>query len=169
MSNFDAAMDRDANRQVITGDWPFRTKRTITFLGGTTDAWGDDGGALDDSAIFTVTGLVYAKVVAVCTTLLTGDTATIEVGITGATAIFMPTETATQIDAGQIWLNDAGNTTYAIVGEEQAAADNMPEYLLNGNDIILTVKTANVTAGVLDFYCLWKPVSDDGAVVATTT
>lgn len=162
-------MDRDANRQVITGDYPFRTKRTITFAGGTTDAWGDDGGALDDSAIFTVTGLVFAKLVAVCTTNLTGDTATIEVGITGATAIFMPTETATQIDAGQIWLNDAGNATYAIVGEEQAAADNMPEYLLNGNDIILTVKTANVTAGVLDFYCLWRPVSDDGAVIATTT
>jgi hypothetical protein len=169
MGNFNASMDRDANRQVITGDYPFRTKRTITFAGGTTDAWGDDGGALDDSAIFTVTGLVFAKLVAVCTTNLTGDTATIEVGITGATAIFMPTETATQIDAGQIWLNDAGNATYAIVGEEQAAADNMPEYLLNGNDIILTVKTANVTAGVLDFYCLWRPVSDDGAVVATTT
>lgn len=162
-------MDRDANRQVITGDWPFRTKRTITFAGGTADAWGDDGGALDGGALFTVTGLVYAKLVAVCTTSLTGDTATIEVGVTGATAIFMPTETATQIDAGQIWLNDAGNATYAIVGEEGAAADNLPEYLLNGNDIILTVKTANVTAGVLDFYCLWKPVSDDANVVATTT
>lgn len=162
-------MDRDANRQVITGDWPFRTKRTITFAGGTTNAWGNDGGTLDGGAIYTVTGLVYAKLVAVCTTSLTGDTATIEVGIPGATAIFMPTETATQIDAGQIWLNDAGNATYAIVGEEQAAADNMPEYLLNGNDIILTVKTANVTAGVLDFYCMWRPVSDDGMVSATTT
>jgi hypothetical protein len=166
---FNDSMDRDANRQVITGDWPFRTKRTITFAGGTADAWGDDGGALDGGALFTVTGLVYAKLVAVCTTSLTGDTATIEVGVTGATAIFMPTETATQIDAGQIWLNDAGNATYAIVGEEGAAADNLPEYLLNGNDIILTVKTANVTAGVLDFYCLWKPVSDDANVVATTT
>lgn len=169
MSNFNASMDRDANRQVITGDWPFRTKRTITFAGGTTNAWGNDGGTLDGGAIYTVTGLVYAKLVAVCTTSLTGDTATIEVGIPGATAIFMPTETATQIDAGQIWLNDAGNATYAIVGEEQAAADNMPEYLLNGNDIILTVKTANVTAGVLDFYCMWRPVSDDGMVSATTT
>ena len=102
--------------------------------------------------------------VATCTTDLTGASATVELGITGATAIFMPTETATQIDAGQIWLNDAGNATYAIIGEEDAAADNLPLYLLNGNDIILTVTTANVDAGVLNFYALWEPISSDGNV-----
>lgn len=167
--NFDASMDRDANRVPLTGDYPFRTKRTITFAGATTDAWGDDGGALDDSAIFTVTGVVQVKVLGAITTSLTGATATIEVGITGATAIFMPTETATDMDAGQIWLNDAGNATYAIVGEEAAAADNLPEYILYGNDIILTVKTANVETGVIDFYALWKPISDDASIIATTT
>jgi len=139
-------------------------KKTITFAGATTNAWGDDAGALDGAAIFTVTGLVLAKVIATCTTSLTGDSATIEVGITGDTAIFMPTETATQIDADQIWLNDAGNAAYAIVGEESAAADNLPEYMMYGNDIILTVKTANVTAGVLDFYCIWNPISSDANV-----
>lgn len=157
---------RDANRVPITNAGII-TKKSITFAGGTTDAWGDDGGALDGGVVFTVTGLVKCQLVAVCTTDLTGATATIEVGITGATAIFMPTETATQIDAGQIWLNDAGNTTYAIIGEEEAAADNLPVYLLNGNDIILTVKTANVEAGVLDFYCIWTPISTDGLVEAS--
>lgn len=164
MTAYAATADRDGNSQVIRGESSFRTKKTITFAGGTTNAWGDDGGTLDGAALFTVTGLVTARLVAACTTSLTGDSATIEVGITGATAIFMPIETATQIDAGQVWLNDAGNATYAIIGEEDAAADNLPLYLLNGNDIILTVKTANVTAGVLDFYCLWNPISDDGAV-----
>jgi hypothetical protein len=159
---------RDANFVPIS-NLGLIEKRTITFLGGTTDAWGDDGGALDDSALFTVTGLVQAQVLAVCTTLLTGDTATIEVGITGDTAIFLPTETATQIDADQIWVNDAANAAYIILGEEEAAADNLPKYLLYGNDIILTVKTANVTAGVLDFYCIWSPISTDGDVTATTT
>ena len=157
---------RDANRVPILTEGLI-TKKTITFAGATTDAWGDDGGALDDAAIFTVTGLVFARVIAVCTTSLTeaGGTATIEVGITGDTAIFMPTETATQIDAGQIWLNDAANATYALVGgEEEAAADNMPKYALNGNDIILTVKTANVATGVLDFYCMWSPISSNAAV-----
>lgn len=162
-------MDRDANHVPLTGDYPFRTKRTITFTGATADTWGNDGGALDDSAIFTVTGVVMVKVLAAITTSLTGATATVEVGITGATAIFMPTETATDMDAGQVWLNDAANATYAIIGEEAAAADNLPEYLLNGNDIILTVKTADVETGVIDFYALWKPVSNDGSIVATTT
>ena len=170
MAQIAGSFYRDGNHVPITTSGLI-AKRTITFLGATTDAWGDDGGALDDSAIFTVTGLVKARLVAVCTTSLTeaGGTATIEVGITGATAIFMPTETATQIDAGQIWLNDAGNATYAIIGEEDAAADNLPLYLLNGNDIILTVKTANVANGDLDFYCIWEPISDDGNLEHTTT
>ena len=171
MTAFADSMDRDGNRNVLTGDFPFRTKRTITFAGATTNAWGDDGGTLDGGVVYTVTGLVQIKLVAVCTTLLDSDgAATLSVGITGDTAIFMPVETATQIDAGQIWINDAANTTYAIVGEEAAAIDNVPEYLLNGNDIILTIAGgANVTSGVLDFYALWKPISDDGSVVATTT
>src|SRR3990167_9935134 len=139
----DASMDRDANRVPLTGDFPFRTKRTITFAGGTTDAWGDDGGTLDGGVVYTVTGLVVVKIIAACTTLLDSDgAATLSLGITGDTAIFLPVETATQVDAGQVWVNDAANATYIIVGEEAAAIDNVPEYLLNGNDIILTIAGA---------------------------
>ena len=170
MGSYTAALDMDANNKPIyRGEFPFRTKRTIEFAGATTDAWGDDGGALDDSAIFTVTGMVMVKLIADIKTSLTGDSATIEVGITGATAIFMPTETATQLDAGQIWFNDAANAAYGIIGAESAAAGNLPEYILNGNDIILTVKTANVEAGKIDFFALWSPISDDGLIEPTTT
>ena len=166
MSKFDAVMDRDANYQVLTGDYPFRTKHSITFAGGTTDAWGDDGGALDGGAIFTVTGLVKVKVLGLCTALLTGG-ATIEVGITGNTAIFCAQITDTVLDADEIWLNDTTPASSFIVGEEEAAIDNFPPYLLNGNDIIFTVSGAqNVTAGVVDFYALWKPLSDDGSITA---
>lgn len=154
---------RDANRIPIT-NLGLVTKKTITFAGATTDAWGNDGGALDGAAIFSVTGLVQAQIVAVCKTDLTGNNSTIEVGISGGTAIFMPTETATQIDAGQLWANDAANGTSLILGEETAAAGNLPLYLLSGTNIILTVKTANVTGGVLDFYCIWTPISTDGLV-----
>jgi len=167
MTSFAAAMDRDANAQVLTGDYPFRTKRTITFAGGTTDAWGDDGGALDGGVVFTVTGVVQIKVFGECTTDLVGG-ATVEVGITGATAIFCAQITDTTLDAGELFLNDTTPASYFIVGEEQAAADNLPEYILNGNDIILTTTTTNTTSGVIDFFALWKPLSDDGSVVATT-
>src|SRR3990167_6544000 len=163
MATITSSFYRDGNHVPIT-NLGLITKKTVTFAGGTTDAWGDDGGALDGAALFTVTGLVQAQVLAVCTTLLDGATATIEVGITGDTAIFLPIETATQIDAGQIWVNDAANGTSIILGAETAATGNLPLYLLNGNDIILTVKTSNVTSGVLDFYCIWSPISSDAAV-----
>jgi hypothetical protein len=159
---------RDGNRVPITTDGII-TKRTVTFTGGTADTWGDHDGALDGTAIYTVTGLVFCKLISVIKTSLDGVGATIEAGITGATTLFMPQETATDMDAGQIWLNDAGNTTYGIIGAEGAAAGNLPEYALNGNDIILTVGTANITSGAIDFYLIWRPISDDASVEVTTT
>ena len=163
MATIASSFYRDANRVPVT-NLGIVTKKTITFAGGTTDAWGDDGGALDGAAIFTVTGLVKAQIIGVCKTSLTGDTATIELGIAGDTAIFQAQDTATDIDEGHIVLHDATSATYFIIGEEEAAADNFPVYALNGNDIILTVTTANITAGVIDYYCIWTPISTDGVV-----
>ena len=144
MTKFSDAQDVDGNYRVLNGDYPFRTKKTITFAGGTTDAWGDDGGALDGAAIFTVTGVVQVKILGEVTTNLGGGGALIEAGITGDTAIFMPQETETNLDAGHIWLNDGTPAAYYIVGEEGAAIDNLPEYLLNGNDLIFKGKPGKI-------------------------
>lgn len=160
----DAVMPLDGNGRPIHADLPFLAKKTLTFAGATGDAWGNDAGALDGGVLFTVTGLVICKVVAECNTSLTGGTSTDEVGIAGATGIFMPTTTATDLDAGEIWLNNSTPVTYFIIGEEQAAADNYPTYMLNGNDIILTTKTADTEAGVLEFFVYWKPISADGVI-----
>lgn len=162
---YDAGMQKDGQGYPVQGLYPFMAKKTVTFAGGTTDAWGDDGGALDGGVLFTVTGAVKCVLIGVCTTNLVGG-ATLEVGITGATAIFMPQTTDTAIDAGELWLNNATPATYYIVGESEAAADNLPVYMLNGNDIILTVSGgANTTSGVIDFYCYFTPISSDGNVV----
>ena len=166
---YSVAVDRDVNRSAFGGEFPCTVKRTIEFAGGTTGAWGDEDGALDGTAIYTVTGLVLVRLMAICTENLAGATATVEVGITGDTAIFLPQETATQIDSGQLWVNDAANAAFIIVGEEQAAIDNLPTYLLNGNDIILTVGTQNITDGTLEFYCQYRPISTSASIVATTT
>ena len=167
MSKYSVPLDSDANfHPIYRGEYPFRTKKTITFAGGTTDAIGDDGGALDPFNIFIVTGLIRVRLMAYCTTDLTGANGTVCVGISGATTLFMPVETATQIDSGQLWVNDAANGTSIIIGEEQAAVDNLPEYLLAGTNIIGTIGTADVTGGVLDFYAEWCPISDDANLVA---
>lgn len=162
---YEAAMQKDSQGYPVQGLYPFMAKKIITFAGGTTDAWGDDGGALDGGAIFSVTGIVKCIVVGKITTNLAGG-ATLEVGISGATAIFCAQETDTNLDAGNIWLNNGTPASYYIVGESEAAADNLPIYMLNGNDIILTVAGgANTTSGVIEFYCYWTPISSDGLVV----
>lgn len=166
MATINSSFYRDGNRVPITTGGLI-TKRTITFAGGTTNDWGDDGGTKDGGVVFTVTGLVIAQVVGVCKTDLVGG-ATVEVGITGATAIFGSQITDTTLDAGEIYLGDTTPASYFIIGEENAAADNLPIYLLNGNDIILTTTTTNTTSGVVDFYCIWIPISDDANVEATT-
>lgn len=163
MTQFDAVQDIDGQGKVIQSDFAFRTKKRITFAGGTTNAWGDDGGTRDGGAIFTVTGLVKVQLFGEVITDLVGG-ATVEVGISGATAIFCSQVTDTTLDAGEIYLGDTTPASYFIIGEEQAAADNAPIYLLNGNDIILTTTTTNTTSGVIDFFALWTPISDDGAV-----
>jgi len=157
----------DANHKPIT-NLGLITKKTITFAGDTTNAWGDDGGTLDGAAIFTVTGVVQAIMFGVCTTNLAGS-GTHAVGIAGATTIFLPTEAALDVNAGDLVINNATVAAYAILGEQQAAADNFPVYILNGQDIIMTVAgAANIESGVIDYYCIWNPVSSDGSVAAST-
>jgi hypothetical protein len=168
MATIASSFYRDANRVPIT-NLGIVTKKSVTFAGATTNAWGNDTGTRDGGVLYTVTGLVKIQLMAVCGTSATGAGSTDEVGITGATAIFMPITTMTDLDAGMIWLNNATPVTYFIIGESTAAADNLPEYVLNGNDIIMTTKTANTTAGQVDFYCIWTPISTDGVVTATAT
>src|SRR3970282_2560216 len=90
MTSITSTFSRDGNRIPIT-NLGLITKKTITFAGDTANAWGDDGGTLDGAAIFTVTGAVKTVVFGVCTTNLAGS-GTHEVGIAGATTIYLPTE-----------------------------------------------------------------------------
>jgi hypothetical protein len=165
MASINSSFYRDANFAPIWTDG-LVAKKTLTFTGGTADTLGDHDGTADPNTIFTVTGLVKARVVAVCTTDLTGASSTYEIGISGDTAIFCSLTTCTTIDKDEIWLGDTTPASYFIIGEEEAAADNYPLYLLYGTDIIGTAKTANIEAGVLDVYCIWVPISSDASVVA---
>lgn len=143
------AFMRDANHVPITSLGLTATK-VITYSTLTTGAVGVD-------TLFTITGNVAVRVFAVCSTLLTGANATLEVGVVGGTALILAQTTGTDIDAGEVWID----ATPALI-------ENLPaiKIVAEGADIIQTIATDTVDTGVLTYYCLWTPLSADGSVVA---
>lgn len=155
MTSFASAIDRDANRQVIPTYEAFKLESTWTFVAGTT-------GATGAHTLFTVTGNVVANVFAICDTdLAVGGATTAEVGVAGNTALLLGQITASTFDDGDVWTVDGG----VKVG----GSDIFTTFALNdGADIILTIGTSTLTGGVVDFYCLWRPLSTGANITATT-
>lgn len=134
-----------------------QAETTVTFAGGTTNAIGDFDGTGNPVTVFTVTGTVIAKIVAVCETDLTIVAgATAEVGTAKSTAAIIAQTAGDAIDLDEIWHD-------ATPDNSVEASSVNGEKVLNQN-VILTVATANITAGKIRFICLWKPVSLDGNV-----
>jgi len=132
--------------------------KSITFAGGTTNDPGDFDGTGNPAALFTVTGTVKMKLFATVDTTLQGATATVEVGTAITTAGLIALTTATNLAINEIW-HDA--TPDASIELETVATEKIVR-----QSIIQTVKTANITAGKLTYHCIWKPISNDGLVVA---
>ena len=143
--------------------WRFASK-SITFDGATLNGIGDFNGTGNPSDIFTVTGIVQIKLVAVCTTVLSFDAnATIEAGVSGNTGVLIPTTdlSVSALIANEIWHDATPTTTVDTV------ANSSKEYVItNGQDIILTCGVANTNTGVILFTVQWLPLSSGGLVVA---
>jgi hypothetical protein len=144
----------DAVRQggvtTVAGGTPYYVvNQSLTFANST--------GTVD---VFTVTGDVIARVVAVTKTDCTSAGAcNAELGVTGSVAAFIAATDVTTLDVGEIW-HDA--TSDAKV----EALTTRKEYILTtGIDIIMTL-SAQIDAGVIAFYCMWTPLSDGATVVA---
>lgn len=137
----------------------FIISKQITFNGGTLNDPGDFDGSGTPWTLFTATGQLLVAVIAVCSTTLTGASGTFAVGVSGATNRFIPVVTGTTVGAGatvdHTGLVSAG--TAALVTPNQAVT--------NGQVIIGTTATADITAGVLTFYAFYKPLSA-GALLA---
>ncbi len=143
------AFKRDDNAVPITGMGLIVSKAitydTTTGVAGTT-------------TLFTVTGCVAVQVFGVCGSTLVGA-ATLEVGIAGATAIVLAQiADATDLVTDEIYV-DATPTT---------KVEALPSQLIigNGQDIIQTIGSTDITGGQLTYYCLWYPISQNGNVVA---
>lgn len=150
MTQVSASFSRDANGIPIGTDGIIVSKtRAYTGAAGL--------GAQGASTLFTVTGDVIVNVFAVCTENLAGATATIEIGISGNTAALIAQTTATEIDLGEVWVDNAPATVEALPGAK---------ILTNGTDIIETIATADITDGTVIFYCAWRPLSQDSNLVA---
>ncbi|HEC66955.1 MAG TPA: hypothetical protein ENI23_16895 [bacterium] len=96
----------------------------------------------------------------ICGLTLVGA-ATLEVGISGDTArILAQIANATDLATDEIYL-DATPTL---------KVEALPAQVIisNGQDIIQTIASTALTAGVLTYYCLWVPLSSDGNVVVAT-
>ena len=159
-------MPKDADGFVANDpSWsPLRCEKLITFTGGTTDAWGDDGGALDGAAVFTVTGTVRLRVMGIVETTPVGA-ATIEMGVTGSTAAALPqVANATTMTTGFIWHMTDGT----VDSKTEASTVCAEKIVANGADLLLTVGSTNITSGAIRFIVSWYPVSADGWVEASS-
>ena len=156
-----SGVDNNAVPVPVTGMAPWRVvkKASSAFDGGTLNAHGDFDGTSMPYTLFTATGDVEAKVVGIVNTTLVGA-ATLEVGVAGNTAQFIAqVANATTLADGDVW-TDAGTEPGADVWPEQAQIIN------DGADIIETAGTANITAGQIDYYCLWRPLEAGAFIVA---
>ena len=125
---------------------PNHFAKTLTFDGTSVGDVGTD-------AIATVTGRVLiTHMTGFCSTLLVGSGATIELGTANNTGELIAQTTAENLDANEFW-NDA---------TPEAEASNAVTDKTVAANIILTVGTAAVTAGVLEITMYWLPLSTDG-------
>lgn len=129
-------------------------RNTITMVVGTT-------GTVAAHTVFTVTGSVIVRALTVYATssITSGGAATLKLGTTEVTNIFIDTTTATDITTtNNVWVS----TTPSASGLGLPAA--MMDIFLVGTAIKYTVGTAALTGGVLVFDCFYDAVSDNGSI-----
>lgn len=141
----------DANSRTINSNEAILLSSEWTFVLNET---GDQAA----HTVFTVTGDVLVTVWGQCKTNIAGA-GTMEMGIVGNTAaLIAQIADATNLDAGENWIDATPETVSALPGTF---------IINNGADIILTIGTADLTAGVVDFYCTFRPLSAGADVTVT--
>ena len=128
-----------------------RVNKTVAFDGTA------GNGAQGTVALFTVTGAVKVKLTARCTEDVAGA-GTLEVGIAGNTAaLIAQLADATTLDNNEVYVDNT-----------PATVKNEPGFKIigNGQDIIATIGTADLTNGTVEFICEYIPLSEGATVVA---
>ena len=157
-------MRRDSNNQPYFGLDSFDIVKAepSDFAGGTDNARGDKDGTSAALTLYTVTGDVLVQIWGVCTTVIAGASAKLEVGVANNTAVLIAQTTATDIDAEEIWLGAAPSA----VSVDQLSDVTSTLIIANGADIIETTSTQDITSGQIYYVCMWRPLSQGSSVVA---
>lgn len=138
-----------ATSQTIRDSLPVRNRRRIVDI--TFTETGD--GAVGTLTLGTVTGeILVESICARCSTTLVGA-ATIEVGVASDTAaLIAQIADATNLVANELWISASptGRVETAVVNK------------VVGDDIILTIGSTALTAGVIKMLIEWRPITDDG-------
>lgn len=151
-------LPRDNNRVPLRWNDGMVAQKSMVFDGGTVNDPGDQSGTGNPASLFTVSGVVAVRLFAVCGVNLAGATATLAVGTADTTAGLIAQTTATEIDAGEIWHDASPDSEVEVitVAAEKIVTDS----------IVQTVGTADITAGELTYYAIWRPLSEGATLVA---
>lgn len=144
-------------RPILTTDWAAAVEKLVTFTNATNDN-GDFNGTGNPQTLFTVTGTVLLRILAVCEVDLTSSSGTLEIGSALSTAALIAQTTASAIDANEIWHD-------ATPDNSVEATTVLTQKIVN-QDVVQTVATADISAGRIKYIALWYPLSADGNVVA---
>ena len=147
-------MDLDGQGRAIVSNEAFKLSSEWTFVNTTTGAQGSH-------TLFTVTGDVLITVWGHCTTDMAGSGADFEVGVTGNTAgLIAQIADVETLDDGDIYKDATPEVGVAPILAMQTLA--------GGLDVLLKITNTTITGGVVKWYCLWRPLSEDGNVEVTT-
>lgn len=132
------------------------------FTGATNGTRGDKDSAGGTAfPLFYTAGEVKVIVYGVSTVTPVGA-GTLEVGITGNTALVIAQiADATGLTAGKVYVGATAKTGGFTAADLPAAT-----YLTNGQTILEKAGTADITAGNIYYVCLWLPLSKNGNVKA---
>jgi len=149
MTQITSTLRRDANKVPLQDNDGITVTKAVTFAA--------TAAAVD---LFTVTGDVIMRIIAVCKTdVESAGGCNGEVGVSGTTGYFIATTDVTDLEANDIWHDNAPDKALEL---DSVSA---PSIVTNGQDVIFT-PSATVDSGAVTFYCQWRPLSSDANVVA---
>lgn len=120
-----------------------------------------DGVAGTPVTVFTLTGhVLLEELLCTCSTdLVSAGAGQISLGTATNVAGMIAATVATEIDANELWVDTAPDpSTFPI----HSAASPFAAGIVLCESLILTITVGNITAGVLDFYAVYEPITDNG-------